>query len=245
MTIKELILRAEKLTRDNASTILTALAVSGTISTAYLAAKATFTVGYRTSTSDEAGSRPLTAKEYAQTYWKFYIPATVSGVITITCIVGSAKVNSKRAAALTAAYSLSEKAYAEYKEKVVATLGEKKERKVRDEIAEARVGSVPPPNSSVVLAGTGDVLCLELWTGRYFRSDLETIRRAVNVINSKVNSEMEATLSDFYYLIGLEQTSSSSYSGWSSDKLLEIHTTAVMHEGRPCMAFEYNYVKTF
>ena len=245
VTVKELLLRAEKLTRDNSSTILTALAVSGTITTAYLAAKATFKIGYDKRAGDEAGRHPATPKEYVKKYWRGYIPTAVSGTVTVACIVTASKINSRRAAALTAAYSLSEKAYSEYREKVIETLGEKKEKKVRDELAEARINNNPPPNSNVVLAGTGDVLCCEAWTGRYFLSNMETLRQAVNTVNAKINRENEATLSDFYYLIGLPTTSSSSYSGWTSDKLMKIDPSAILHEGRPCMVFEYNYVKTF
>lgn len=245
MTVKELILRAEKLARDNSSTILTALGVSGTVTTAYLAAKATFTVGYHTSVNDEAGVKNPSAKEYAKTYWKLYIPAAVSGAVTVTCIIGAAKINARRTAALTAAYSLSERAYAEYKDKVIETLGEKKERKVRDDIAEARVRDNPPPDSGVLLAGSGDVLCLELWTGRYFQSDMETLRRAVNEVNARILRNDEARLNDLYHILGLQSTSVSEYSGWRSPRLLEIRPSAHLHDGKPCLAFEYNYVDTF
>jgi hypothetical protein len=73
---------------------------------------------------------------------------------------------------------------------------------------------------------------------------METIRKAVNTINAKMLREDEATLSDFYYLIGLPYTSYSSGTGWRSDKLLELYySTALNDGGIPCITFEYNYVK--
>lgn len=235
--------KAERLVQNNSSSILTAFGISGTIGTAYLASKASFKAAHVLSEAEVATGKHLEPKDAIKKVWKLYIPAGASGVITIVCIVGVTKISSRRTAAITAAYSLSEKAFAEYKDKVVETLGEKKEKKVRDELHETQVSNNPPPTSGIVLAGTGDVLCCETWTGRYFNSDMETIRRAVNIINAKVNREMEATLSDFYYLIGIPTTSSSSHSGWNSDKLMELDFSTLLYDGRPCLAFEYNYVK--
>lgn len=235
--------KAERLVQNNSSSILTAFGISGTIGTAYLAGKASFKAAHILNTEELATGKHLEPKDAVKHVWKLYIPAGVSGVATIACIVGVTKISSRRTAAITAAYSLSEKAFSEYKNKVVETLGEKKEKKVRDEVHAAQISNTPPTSTGLVLAGTGDVLCCETWTGRYFNSDMETIRKAVNVINAKLNREMEATLSDFYYLIGIPTTSSSSYSGWNSDKLMDLDFSTLLHDGRPCLAFEYNYVK--
>jgi hypothetical protein len=229
--------KAERLVQNNSSSILTAFGISGTIGTAYLTGKASFKAAYI------LAEEKVEPKDAVKKVWKLYIPAGVSGVATIACIVGVSKIGSRRTAAITAAYSLSEKAFTEYKSKVVETLGEKKEKKIRDEVYETKMSNNPPSSLGIVLAGTGDVLCCETWTGRYFNSDMETIRKAVNVINAKLNREMEATLSDFYYLIGIPTTSSSSYSGWNSDKLMDLEFSTLLHDGRPCLAFEYNYVK--
>jgi hypothetical protein len=243
MNFRDTALKVEQVLRENSTSILTAFGVTGTISTAYLAGKATYTIGYRASTRDENGAPKLTKKEWVKDYWKLYIPAVVSGSLTIGCVVGASRISSRRAAALTAAYSLTEKAYAEYKEKIIETIGDKKEKKVRDEIAADRLAKSPP--QPLVMLGTGDVLCCELHTGRYFNSDMETLRRAQNDINAKLMREMEATVSDFYYLIGLPTTSHSSYSGWKSEKMLDLSFSTLLHDGRPCLSFEYNYVTTF
>jgi hypothetical protein len=241
--IVDILNKTEKLVRENSSSILTALGVSGTIGTAYLAGKASFKAAHILAEEERITTQRVETRDAIRYVWKLYIPTAVSGTMTVVCIIGAAKITSRRTAAITAAYSLSEKAFTEYKEKVIETLGEKKEQKVRDEIAAAQIRDSPPQNSTVVLAGTGDVLCCEMWTGRYFSSDMETLRRSVNTINAKLISQNEATLSDFYYLIGVPQTSSSSYSGWTSDKMLELSFTSLLHEGKPVLAFDYNYVK--
>jgi hypothetical protein len=243
MKVKEILLAAERLTRENSSSILTALGVTGTVTTAYLAAKASFKAGAMVTEQEIITNHRMDAKELFQTTWRLYIPAGTAGTLTVVCILGAAKINSRRTAALTAAYSLSERAYAEYKEKIIETLGEKKEQKVRDEIAQDRIER-NPPTQGVILVGTGDVLCHEAYTGRYFNSNMETLRKAQNDVNAKMVRENEATLSDFYYMIGVPQTSFSSYSGWKSERMMDLSFSTLLHDGKPCLSFEYNYVTT-
>jgi hypothetical protein len=222
----------------NSPAILTALGVSGTITTAYLAAQA----GMDHQRKRFAMAPERTAREEAELVWKIYIPPAMSAAVTIGCIIGATKVSSRRTAAITAAYSIGEKAFTEYKEKVIEKMGENKEQAVRDEIAQDRIKENPP--STVFIASGSNVLCCELYTGRYFESDMETLRKAQNVINDKLNRDMYASLSDFYYIIGIPQTSYSSDIGWTTGKLMEMQFSTVMSEDdRPCLAFEYNYVK--
>ena len=246
-----MIKNVEKAVRNNSTTILTAIGVSGTISTAYLAGRASFEAANKIMMFEiEGGVQPDSKeriKERLGLVWKLYIPATASGVITITCIVGATRIGNRKAAALTAAYSLSEKAFVEYREKVIEKLGERKEQTVRDEIAQAKVDrSEPPCTRDVVLVGPGNVLCFEGYTGRYFMSDMESLRKAQNDINAKLMRDDTASLSDFFYIIGLPYTSFSSHVGWNSNKLMELRFSTVMSEDqRPCISFEYNYINPF
>ena len=238
--------KAERLVRENTPAILTALGVTGTITTAYLAGQASFEASKiiqyteeRTGTSAFAKQR---LKERAPQVWRLYIPAAVSGAVTITCIIGAAKVSSRRTAALTAAYSLTDHAFSEYKEKVIETLGENKEQKIRDEIAQDQVTKTPP--KEVVVLGTGQVLCCELHTKRYFNSDMESLRKAQNDVNALLVRHDHVTMSQFYDLVGLSHTSYSWELGWQSDKLMELEFSTVMSEdNKPCIAFDYNYTK--
>lgn len=242
--IKTIINSVERATRNNASVILTGAGVAGVITTAYLSAKAGYRMHEELQREEAIRQQKLTTKEAAKHVWKLYIPATAAATTAIVSIVGASRINSKRAAALTAAYSLTERAFIEYKEKVVETLGEKKEKKVREEIIADKIAANPVSNA-VTIVGSGDILCYEAYTGRYFNSDMESIRRAQNTINAKLIREMEATLSDFYYLLNIPQTTSSSYSGWTSNKMLELSFSSLLHGGKPCLAFDYNYVEPF
>lgn len=233
----------EKTLKDNSPAILTGLGVSGTIVTSYLSGRASIEA-HNAYVHDPR--KNLSKKEIVKLVWKYYIPTAISGTVTIGCILGAARVGGRRTAASMAAYSISEKAFSEYKEKVTEQIGKRKEQDIRDEIAQAKVTNNPPPSREVVLAGPGDILCLEIYTGRYFKSDMESLRKAQNDINAKLIREDHASASDLYIMLGLPYTSHSSYIGWTSDRMLEMEfSTALAEDGRPCITFEYNYMNPF
>ena len=244
----ELVAVVSKTLRDNSTGILTAMSITGTLSTVYLASTASFkaarTIDLNESIGGTASDRKQRVKERTKLVWKLYIPTALTTASTVTCIVAATKIQNRKAAALTAAYTISEKAFNEYAEKVTEKLGEKKEQALRDEIAQDKVNRNPPQAKELIVAGSGNVLCCELYTGRYFYSDMETLRRAANDINARVLSEMYAVLSDFYCLVGLGYTSTSDDMGWDTDRQLSLKFTAVLtDDSRPCIAFDYNYVK--
>lgn len=245
MNLQQIINQAMKVLKANSPELFTGIAVAGVATTAYLAARAGFQSaqllqGVETLPND----RKERVKELVQHTWRLYVPAGVTGAITIGCIVGAKKTSGQRTAAALAAYSLTEKAFSEYKEKVVEQIGANKEQKVRDELAQDKVTRYPTTSREVIIVGGGHVLCCELYTNRYFRSDMETLRKAQNEINYKINNTLYVDLNEFYELIGLPHTSRSGGMGWNSDKLLELQFSTVLAEGdEPCLAFEYNYLK--
>jgi len=237
MDLRDILNHTKESLRSNSPTIFTGAGIGGIIATAYLSGRASWRASRKV--AEEA---PMTTKEIAKFVWKEYIPAAVSGVVTIGCVVMGARTNSKRAAAAYSLLAVSEKAFTEYRGKVVEEIGAKKEQVVRDKVAQDKVNNNPP--GQIVVAGTGQVLCCELFTGRYFMSDMETLRRAENQINYRMRNEMWACLSDFYPMVGLPYTSSSDDMGWIDDRPFELKFTTVMsQDGRPCIAFDYNYIK--
>lgn len=235
---------ARNFVRDNTPAILTAFGVTGTLGTAYLTGKAAYESHPIIADYEYANGIPDSTREmYIQRgklVWKLYIPAIVSGTSTVLCIVIAARVGSRRTAAITAAYTLSERALVEYREKVTETLGANKEQKLRDELAQEKVAKNPP--GPTIITGDGQVLCYEMFTGRYFNSTMENLRRAENNINAHLIKHDRATVSDFYDEVGLPYTSYSGEVGWESDKMLELeYSTVLSEDSRPCIAFAYNY----
>lgn len=242
----KLIANGTKLFQRNSPEIFSALGVVGIGATAYLAAKASFTAVRVIDASEETGSTAENSterlKENTRLVWKLYIPAAITGGISALCIINANQVSGKRIAAAASAYSMTEHAFAEYKEHVIEEIGKTKEQHIQEKLVQKKIAESPPTN--VVVLGTGHVLCCELHTGRYFKSDMETLKRAQNEINYKIVHELYVRLDEFYDLIGLEETSMSASYGWNSEKLMELQFCPVMSEnGEPCLAFDYNYLK--
>lgn len=243
MTFSSRIKLLEKLMVDNSPVLLTAIGVAGTIGTALLTHKATQKATCDLLVEDaklKSGEPPLSRREVFDLTWKHYIPPVVSGAATVGAIVLANHIGTKRAAALAAAYTISDKAYTEYREKVIEKIGEAQERKVRDDIVRERIENNPQSESNVVLIGSGDVLCYEMYTDRYFNSSVEAIKKAVNEVNYSINTHRYASVSDFYQHLGLPNTSISDEMGWSSDKLMDVDITTVLSpDGRPCVAINF------
>lgn len=241
-----LVAKAAKLIADNSPTILTTIGVTGTVITAVLTGRAAYRTGLDLNAGHYEplldGKEPevLDTKEKIKRYWKEFIPAAAVGTATVACIIGANRIGTRRAAALAAAYSLTEKAFDEYKEKVKDQIGAQREQRVRDEIAQDRVNANPVSSNQVIITGNGNVLCYDAITGRYFNSNVEAIRKAQNDINRDVLSNLYATLSEFYGLIGLPATEYSTEVGWNVDDYLDIDFSAVLSEdGRPCISISY------
>jgi len=235
-----------KFVTDNSPSILTAVGVVGTVSTAVLTGRATFHASHILQEEEERlermGEEPLEPKEVVQLVWTLYIPALVSCGFTIAAIVLSNRISNSRAAALAAAYSLSDKAFDDYKAKVKEKIGEHKERTVRDEIAQEQVDNKPASNEKIVQTSNGgDVLCFDAFTGRYFLSDMETLRKAENEVNHTIIHHMYASLSDFYDIVGLPRTQFSDDVGWNADRMIElVFSTTIADDGRPCIVVNFN-----
>lgn len=243
MTFHELIKRAEKLTLDNSPAILTALGVTGTLTTAFLTGKATLRSAEIIAEEQRRldmheTSHPLERKEKIKLVWKEFIPPAAACVLTVVCIVGSNRIGTRRTAAMAAAYSISERAFSEYKDKVVERMGEKKERDLRDEVMQDRITSNPP--TDIIVTGGGKTLCYDAYTGRYFYSEMERLKKAENDTNFQLLADGYASLSDFYHRIGLKSTSQSDELGWNVDKQLTVEYSTVLFEERlPCVAINF------
>ena len=244
MVLSDLIRRADQTLRDNSPAILTGIGVTGTITTAYLAGKASWTAAEIIRDSVDYGCAPPTFRETVKQrfphIWKLYIPPVATGALTVVCIISANRIGTARTAAASALLTVSERAFSDYREKVTEKFGEKKEKEVRDEVAQDRVNNAAVP---LIIAGSGSVLCYETHTGRYFMCDHETLRRAENLINAQIHREDSASLTDFYDHVGLESTKDSDRVVWTSDKLLTLSFSSVLKSGTPALAFDYNYVR--
>ena len=242
---------------QNSPTILSGIAVAGVLSTAYLAAKATLKASERIKNietvplHEDSDEFKLSNKEKIQLCWKYYIPAGASGIATVSCIIGANQIGLRRHAAMVGAYTLAETAFREYKDQVVAEIGEIKERGIRDKTAIAQMEKNPVKDATVIITSGGDEMCFDTYTGRYFRSDIETIRRAENEINRQINVDMFVAHNEFYSLLGLADVDAGEQVGWNINNTMDLSFTPHLNPDteKPCLAINYvrlpiaNYLK--
>lgn len=238
--------------KEHSSILLSIGAGVGTIATAYLTGKASFEAAEiirvdELKKSARRGYNPTSRErltERTKLVWKLYIPPAIATTATIVCIVGAKRVDAKKTLAAQTLLAYTQRAYSDYRDKVIEEFGERKDQSIRAAVAQDRVDQKPPPSGETLIVGTGSVLCCEQYTGRYFSSDMQTLRTAINNINDRMLKHDYATLSDWYYELGLDFTSASSQLGWRCDRLLDLDFSSVLtNDGRPCLVFEYNYIK--
>ena len=231
---------------DHGPQILTGIGIAGMITTTVLAVKATpKALRAIEEKQREEGVDKLPLKDVAKATWKCYIPAGITGATSIACLIGAQSVNSRRNAALAAAYKIFETALTEYKEKVVEMIGEKKEQAVRESIAKDKVEKHVPGNTEIYITEKGDTLFLEPISGRVFKSDVESVRQAINTINYNMISDIfgYASLNDFYDEIGLARTSLGDELGWNignGDGQLKIDLFPEKADDKPCFCLYYD-----
>lgn len=181
--------------------------------------------------------------EIIKAAWKPYIPAAITCATSIACIVGASSVHVRRNAALATAYKLSETALSEYKEKVVETIGEHKEKIVKDKVAEKRISENPVSENKVIVTDRGGTLCFDPLSGRYFKSDIEQIRKAVNNLNEQMLHDIfgYVSLNDFYDELGLDHNDVGDELGWNISKgQIKIDfSSQIASNGEPSIVLDY------
>lgn len=184
----------------------------------------------------------LTTRDKAELVWKQFVPTAVLSTAGVASILGVLYVTNKRYAALAGVYALTDASFKEYREKVVSHMGEKKEQKVREDIHEDIIRNHDV--SDVFNTGYGEHLCLDKLSGRYFRSDLESIRSAINNANEKlVHGQNFMSLNEVYSELGLRPIELGNDIGWNVDALIDLYATShLAKNGEPCIVigFENN-----
>lgn len=223
--------------------ILTGLGITGMITTTILAVKATpKALILMEEKKNEERVDELKPVEVVKTTWKCYIPAATTGVFSIACLIGAGSVHARRNAALATAYKISETALAEYREKVVETIGEKKEKTVREKVSKERVEKKPVKPSEVIITNNGNTLCLEPLSGRYFKSSRDKIQKAENEINRQMLQDINgyASLNDWYDELGLDHNDVGYSLGWNAYNLMKLEYDSVLTtDGEPCLVIDY------
>ena len=252
---------AKRFVSKRSPEILTGIGIAGMVTTTVLAVKATPKALELIEEEKRAQNRALldeaekTGRDVAaqvsrlkpietvKVAWKPYIPAMISGAVSAACIIGANSVNARRQAALYSAYKLSETAFSEYKEKVVETVGEEKEKEIREKVAEERVSNLVFHEDGIVHTGNGNTLFFDPISKTIFRSSQNAIEKAINNLNWKMTNGNEPyiSLAEFYEEINLPPYALGEEIGWRTDKgLIDASFPATKTDtGEPCLSLDF------
>lgn len=254
--------QAQKLVADNSAALLTGTGVVGVVTTALLTARATVKACEIVAKAERVTyvyapdpAEPDEEKvdwdyfEKSVTYtidtldkvkltWPLFIPPVASAATTMSAVIFSYRISASRSAVLAAAYGMSEKAFSEYKEKVLEQVTPKKANDIKDAVAQQQMEDNPPPTAMII--GEGEVLCLDSFSGRYFKSNPARIDRAANEMNAEIGNNHVARLSSFYNRIGLGDADAFGDFIWDMNNYCEIeYTTQLTDDQRPCIVLNF------
>lgn len=184
----------------------------------------------------------LTWVEIIKAGWKPYAPAIMTAVVGVACIVGGTRANARRNAALSAAYTVVEQTLNDYTAKTKEIVGEKKEKEIRDAIAEDELKKHPLSGCNVVrMPKCGKTLCYDVRSREYFMSDYNTIKKVENDLNRRLRSEMFISLNEVYDEFGIVHDDELGDDiGWNVDNELEFTISSKIAENNePCLVVNY------
>lgn len=243
MNLSDILTRTAKTVGNHSPALLTGIGIAGLVSTAVLAAKAAYDSALVIDRADipETTSSFEWYKHCFKLTWPAYIPPVIAGVVSAGALVLSCRVSERRTAAVAAAYTLMERSYDNYRDKVNEKFGSTADRNVRDAVNEDRVNRQPPEDTQIIVTNVSDVVCFDAFSGRYFQSSMEKLKKAQNELNATLINDTYVSLSDFYMLIDLVPTKISDEVGWRSDKLVDLKfTTTMTPDERPCIVVDFN-----
>ena len=199
---------------ENGMNILTGLGVVGVATTAVLAAKATpkalELLQEKDEYKQEAYGEPLTRFEKVLAMAPAYIPAVLTGLATVSCIVGMNRVSYTKQASLISAYTYLNSSYEEYRRKVKEVFGEEGEAKVRAELGREielyeKYGSLHEPR-----------LFYDEISNRYFEMSMYEMKEAEYNMNRMFNFLGALKLNEVYEFFNLGPTEYGESVGWSA-----------------------------
>ena len=163
-------------------------------------------------------------------------PTVIFTGLSIGCIIEAQRINNKRLAAISAAYTLAEKNLEDWKKKVEEMYGKNKAEKVEDEIKKDRADEVLKNYnaSNVINTGVGSTLFIDEDSGQMFISDINYLHKLENDFNREIldvcsayydndmSDSYEMDISDWYGKLNLPIPKWAPYKTFKKTYLLRI-----------------------
>ena len=230
----------------HAPTILTGVGIAGMWLMGGMIFKAAPTVRDKLDEAEEEKGEKLTVVEKAKISLPIMWPSLAVGSISTYSSISANRVHMRRNAALSSAYYISQRALKEYQEKVIESVGERKEQKIRDEVAKERLQKDPITDTNVIVTGNGNHLCYIVPFGIYFESDIEKVKQAVLNVNERMinGNEMYMSVNDFLHMLEIKPIGVGDNLGWNIEngQFSVSFSSALASDGRPCLTIDFDVV---
>lgn len=244
-----------KVLSEKSPEILLGVAIFGSISSVCMAVKVTpeaheiiIDEVYKLAQEKGVDIKDIKLKwtDYVRLCWRVYLLTGVMLTTSIIAMVMSNYIRAKRAGALATAFALTQETLRTYQNKVIEEFGKKKEEKIRDEVAKEKLKN--STSNTILLTGNGNYLFFDAFSGRYFRSNIENVRRAQNDLNAMINQEIYASVNDFYGLLDIPPIQAGDSLGWSGG-LIDINFSTQIsdkdHNEEPCIVIDFHSFEPF
>ena len=195
----------------------------------------------------ELGKEKLSVRETVTTALPVYIPTIVLTTASVGFSVASCARYRRVNAALASTGAAALSAVSELRDATKELVGEEKAKEICDKVTENladRPSAVTGPKSAIVQGDKheDDVECWDTLFGSRFWSTRDKIERAVNGLNDMLNRHGNATLNDFYWLLGIDTVEIGDFLGWNltADGLLKLEYSSLLKDARtPILTINY------
>lgn len=245
MNFSSLLKTTTRFATEHGPEILTGLSVAGTINTAVLASiatvKATREVDEYEINHEYLEDRKERWVQRGKLTWRLYIPTLISGTATVAMIICSNRLSVKRQAAVASALATTQQYMQRYRDTVEEVISKDEVKTVNEKFVEETRHHNPIPKADLIHNAGGDDLFLETISGRWFRSDMTSVREAIVSANEQIiNDSGYASLNDLYDMLNIPQTAQGDYIGWTTDhKIMVNYTPVISPDGRSGIALDY------
>lgn len=232
MQASRLIKQTGRLLARNLPTILAIAGTAGMVLTAVASANATIKAVCLVNEAECQKKEELTKKEVFYVSAPSYIPVVLMGVATAACIIGSNALNRRQQATLMSAYMFLDTSFKNYKKKITEIYGENADRDVRAALLNEQY-----VKQGVVRIRTDETLLFYVDAyGQIFERTYAEIQDAEYQLNRKLAVDGEASVNDFFELLGLNTNEIGACLGWTQEGICDFFMP-------PWIDFEHDLVR--
>ena len=222
-------LKTMLLAGSNSAELALGTAVTGVILTGVLAGRASLKADDILAELEEQRynigiDEPLTVPEKLEATWKCYILPTVAAGATIFLMIWSHRIQGRKLIALASAYSITDSAFREYRNKVQEMVSKKKFDEIDHAIDQDKTSNFSVLDGDILATNRGDVLCLDAWSGQKFFSNKTAIEEAVARANALMVGDIYMPLNTLYDEMGIPPSEGGEELGWNAlvDKSVKV-----------------------